>query len=105
MIVVSVCKLTLDKKCCTSLRTHCRGSSEQTQVNTAAQGGNNVIGAPLISLLQDGSKIPLIIEQLIQVIELNGLYTVGLYRKAGAAGKIKQLIKDINSGKKTLAFT
>lgn len=39
------------------------------------------------------------VDKLITAIETGGgLYTVGLYRKAGAAAKIKALIKEINTG-------
>jgi len=45
---------------------------------------------------ESGAKIPFVIERLITVIEMNGIYTVGLYRKPGVAAQIKALIKDIN---------
>ena len=38
------------------------------------------------------------VERLIKAIELNGLFTVGVYRKAGAAGKIRELLHLINTG-------
>ena len=60
---------------------------------------NTVFGAPLLSMLTDDNKIPIVVEKLITAIEINGLYTEGIYRKPGSAAKIKQLIKDVNSGK------
>ena len=58
-----------------------------------------VIGAPIASLLE-GQKIPPLVERLIQMIEQNGLYTTGIYRKAGAAARIRDLIQMMNSGKR-----
>ena len=57
-----------------------------------------MFGAPLESLLDGELKVPEVVERLITAIEINGIYTVGLYRKAGAAGKVKQLINAINTG-------
>ena len=55
-----------------------------------------MIGAPLSSLLDELHRVPALVERLISAIELN-IYTVGLYRKAGAAAKIRELIKEINT--------
>ena len=54
---------------------------------------------PLAYILKDSQKVPTVVERLIKAIELNGLFTVGVYRKAGAAGKIKELLNLINTGK------
>ena len=61
------------------------------------QGEKKVIGAPLVSLLE-GQKVPPMVERLIQTIEQNGLYTTGLYRKAGAAARIRDMVHLMNSG-------
>ena len=60
-----------------------------------------MIGAPLHTLMQNvknDSKIPPTIEKLITVIELNGLYMEGLYRKVGSQATIKELVNNINNG-------
>ena len=59
-----------------------------------------VIGAPIASLLE-GQKVPPLIERLIQTIEQNGLYTTGIYRKAGAAARIRDLVHLMNAGEGT----
>ncbi len=56
------------------------------------------MGVPLHVLLKDNQKVPIVVERIIKAIELNGLFTVGLYRKAGAAAKIKELIHRVNTG-------
>ena len=57
-----------------------------------------VMGVPLVHLLTGRQLIPPVIEKLITAIELHGLYTEGLYRKTGAASKIRQLVKTLNAG-------
>ena len=53
---------------------------------------------PLSFILKNDEKVPTVVERLIKAIELNGLFTVGVYRKAGAAGKIRELLHLINTG-------
>ena len=63
-----------------------------------------VFGVPLFCLVEEGRKVPLFIDRLISAIEMDGLYTVGIYRKAGATGRIRQLIKDINEGERKIGL-
>lgn len=65
------------------------------------QLGKTVIGSPLEVLVRDapgGCKVHPVVEKLMNAIEMDGLYTEGLYRKPGMASAVKQLIKDINNG-------
>lgn len=61
--------------------------------------GSRVFGAPLASLVTEKEKIPSVVGKLIDAIETHGLYTVGVYRKAGANAKMKLLKQNIDSGK------
>nr|KAG5705932.1 hypothetical protein BaRGS_010822 [Batillaria attramentaria] len=61
------------------------------------QANARVFGAPLESLLKEGQKIPLVVDRLISAIEMHGLFTVGLYRKCGAAPKARELRSCIES--------
>ena len=63
-----------------------------------------VFGVHLQYLVDEGCKIPVFIERLISAIELDGLYTVGLYRKAGAAGRIRQLVNELNTGEPVITI-
>ena len=58
-----------------------------------------MFGIHLQYLVDEGRKIPVFVERLITAIEIDGIYTVGLYRKAGAAGRIRQLVKELNTSK------
>ncbi|XP_044762393.1 unconventional myosin-IXAa-like isoform X3 [Coccinella septempunctata] len=83
-LVCQSCKLTCHKKCYTNIQSVC--------VKESTQGGcNRVFGVPLVSLISEENKIPVVIERLLHVIELNGLYTEGIYRKSGVSSKIKEL--------------
>ncbi|GAB1606082.1 unconventional myosin-IXAa-like [Argonauta hians] len=88
--VCQVCKYTCHKKCCFRSTTACKGIPTP-RVDDGSVGANQVFGFPLESLIIDGENVPLVAEKLISAIELHGLYTVGLYRKCGAAAKVKQL--------------
>lgn len=61
--------------------------------------GTRVFGVPLSSLVSKDRKVPLIVERLIAIVELHGMYTEGLYRRAGAQAKVKLLKQLMDSGK------
>ena len=58
-----------------------------------------MFGIPLPALLSPGEAIPRILDRLFKTIEMNWIYTEGLYRKGGAAAKIRDLIRDLNTGR------
>ena len=66
------------------------------------QGQGNhgrVFGAPLDLLVSESQKIPLVCERLMDTIERTGLYVEGVYRKSGAAPKVKELKAALENGK------
>lgn len=84
-LVCQSCKLTCHKKCYTKASSTCVKEG-------GLQGENNrLFGVPLVSLVSEEDKIPLIIETLLRTIEMHGLYTEGIYRKSGVSSKIKEL--------------
>ncbi|XP_071169211.1 unconventional myosin-IXb-like isoform X34 [Mytilus edulis] len=94
--VCQVCKYTCHKKCVNKTTTKCKG----VQDNQFA--GTRVFGVQLSSLVSKDRKVPVVVERLITVIELHGLYVEGLYRRAGAQAKVKILKQLIDSGKEDL---
>uniref|UniRef100_A0A8C6NML1 Myosin IXA n=1 Tax=Nothobranchius furzeri TaxID=105023 RepID=A0A8C6NML1_NOTFU len=48
-------------------------------------------GVEVSRLTTEERTVPLVVEKLINYIEMHGLYTEGIYRKPGAANKIKEL--------------
>lgn len=81
-LVCQCCKLTCHKKCYNNATT-CLKESDPEKVK--------VFGAPLVLLITEEHKIPLVIERLLRTIELFGLNTEGIYRKSGVTSKIKEL--------------
>ncbi|XP_069137068.1 unconventional myosin-IXb-like isoform X2 [Argopecten irradians] len=95
--VCQVCKYTCHRKCVTKSTNTCKGVHD-TQAGTSRY----VFGAPLTSLVSEKDKIPVIIGKLINLVELHGLYTIGVYRKSGANAKVKLLKQNLDSGKEDL---
>ena len=60
--------------------------------------GTKVFGIPLHNLVGKDEIMPQFMENLIAVIETHGLFTEGIYRKSGAAHKIKTLKMLLDSG-------
>ncbi|XP_023214421.1 unconventional myosin-IXa-like [Centruroides sculpturatus] len=85
-LVCQGCKLTCHKKCYTKVNVYCK--------NCLSQHEKRVFGAPLEYLVSSEIRIPIVVERLITVIELKGLYTEGIYRKSGIASKVRKL-KDL----------
>ncbi|KAJ8304274.1 hypothetical protein KUTeg_017857 [Tegillarca granosa] len=96
--VCQVCKYTCHKRCVNKSTNTCKGVQD-AQNNS----GSRVFGAPLASLVTEKEKIPSVVGKLIDAIETHGLYTVGVYRKAGANAKMKLLKQNIDSGKEDLS--
>lgn len=82
-LVCQSCKLTCHKKCYTNASNNCtkEGGSES----------HKVFGVPLVSLITENNKVPVVIERLLRTIEMRGSYTEGIYRKSGVSSKIKEL--------------
>ncbi|XP_015832931.2 unconventional myosin-IXa isoform X2 [Tribolium castaneum] len=80
-LVCQSCKLTCHKKCYTNA----------TNCNKEEGSECRVFGVPLVSLITENSKVPLVIERLLRTIEMRGSYTEGIYRKSGVSSKIKEL--------------
>lgn len=57
-----------------------------------------MFNVPLQSLVGPEDKIPVFMDHLILLIETHGLYTEGVYRKSGAAPKVKALKVALDSG-------
>ncbi|XP_052098599.1 unconventional myosin-IXa-like isoform X6 [Mytilus californianus] len=121
--VCQVCKYTCHKKCVNKTTTKCKGVQDN-QIHGSSRpfilppimgprgrslfrhhhkfAGTRVFGVQLSSLVSKDRKVPVVVERLITVIELHGLYVEGLYRRAGAQAKVKVLKQLIDSGKEDL---
>uniref|UniRef100_A0A2C9KA35 Unconventional myosin-IXb n=1 Tax=Biomphalaria glabrata TaxID=6526 RepID=A0A2C9KA35_BIOGL len=84
--VCQKCKQAIHKKCCSKMGAACKGVAD----NKGRPNGQ-LFGAPLDTLVSENQKIPLVCERLMSTIEMTGLYMEGVYRKSGAAPKVKEL--------------
>ncbi|KAJ8029411.1 Unconventional myosin-IXa [Holothuria leucospilota] len=88
--VCQVCNFTAHKKCATKALEHCKGKPQE-------KVKGRVIGAHLTSVVTEESTVPPVVERCITCVELNGIYTEGIYRRAGSAAKVKELKHKINT--------
>lgn len=51
-------------------------------------------------LTSKANPVPKVIEMLLMHVEINGLYTEGLYRKSGSACRAKELHQILETSKK-----
>lgn len=101
------CKVTCHQKCYKKADAKC--SHEGPKPVVVATGTpptrNRVFSVPLENLVKPGEKIPGVIDRLITSIELYGLYTEGLYRKSGAATKVRSVKAHIERDADNVDFT
>ncbi|KAI5609831.1 unconventional myosin-IXb [Silurus asotus] len=84
----SYCKLVCHKKCLSKIVTDCNTyCSKKNEEDSSSQH----FGVRLCRLVTDKVPIPMVLELLLEQVEMNGLYTEGIYRKSGAANRIKEL--------------
>uniref|UniRef100_A0A3B3XL47 Myosin IXb n=1 Tax=Poecilia mexicana TaxID=48701 RepID=A0A3B3XL47_9TELE len=77
----SACKFICHKKCLDKIITDC-----STRVP-----GSLHFGVQVCVLTSKANPVPKVVELLLMHVELNGLYTEGIYRKSGAACRAKEL--------------
>uniref|UniRef100_A0A674MSJ4 Myosin IXB n=1 Tax=Takifugu rubripes TaxID=31033 RepID=A0A674MSJ4_TAKRU len=80
----SACKLICHKKCLNKIITDC-------STRRASTPGSLHFGVQVYMLTSKANPVPKVIEMLLMHVEINGLYTEGLYRKSGSACRAKEL--------------
>ncbi|XP_051989396.1 unconventional myosin-IXb-like isoform X2 [Xyrauchen texanus] len=85
----SSCKMVCHKKCLSKIlincTAHCARKKEGEQHHTLH------FGVPVCVLARAGDSVPFVIEKMLVHVEMNGLYTEGIYRKSGSACRAKEL--------------
>ncbi|XP_060783077.1 unconventional myosin-IXb isoform X2 [Neoarius graeffei] len=84
----SVCKVLCHRKCMSKVMTYC---SKHVDKKTEADKGSVYFGVHLPTLTSRAEPVPCVLERLLAHVEMNGLYTEGIYRKSGSALKAKEL--------------
>uniref|UniRef100_A0A8C4DYA6 Myosin-IXb n=1 Tax=Dicentrarchus labrax TaxID=13489 RepID=A0A8C4DYA6_DICLA len=80
----SACKLICHKKCLNKIITDC-------STRCASVPGSLHFGVQVCVLTSKANPVPKVVELLLMHVELNGLYTEGIYRKSGSACRAREL--------------
>ncbi|KAM9322226.1 unconventional myosin-IXb isoform 2-T2 [Pholidichthys leucotaenia] len=84
----SACKLICHKKCLSKIITDCSTRVARQDDSTP---GSLHFGVQVCVLTSEANPVPKVVEMLLLHVELNGLYTEGLYRKSGSACRSREL--------------
>ncbi|XP_067871869.1 LOW QUALITY PROTEIN: unconventional myosin-IXb-like [Heterodontus francisci] len=82
------CKMTCHKKCLLKIQYPCQSSFNKKNDPEAM---SRHFGVRISRLTDENRTVPVVMETLVEYVEMNGLYTEGIYRKSGAANKMKEL--------------
>ncbi|XP_059494404.1 unconventional myosin-IXb-like [Stegostoma tigrinum] len=88
VLLCCTCKMTCHKKCLLKIQAPCQSSYNQKSDPDAA---SRHFGVEVCRLTDENQTVPVVMEVLVEYVEMNGLYTEGIYRKSGAANKMKEL--------------
>jgi len=94
------CQYTIHRKCCVRSFVRCKKPNGKSGKKV-----QKIFRIPLEDLTDTHMRVPAVIERLFCAIEVDGLYTVGVYRKPGHAAKIKQLSQAIDTNYEKVDFT
>ncbi|KAF8367210.1 hum-7 [Pristionchus pacificus] len=83
IFICSSCRISAHKKCHTKIAHQCPATNP-------AQATGRFFGAPLSSLSEDDSGVPILLSKLLVAIEVRGLFTEGIYRKSGSIAQVRQ---------------
>uniref|UniRef100_A0A3B4T7N4 Myosin IXB n=1 Tax=Seriola dumerili TaxID=41447 RepID=A0A3B4T7N4_SERDU len=84
----SYCKMVCHKKCICKIVTDC---STFCAKKSDEESGGLHFGVRVCHLVSDKNPVPMVLEMMLEHVEMNGLYTEGIYRKSGSANRMKEL--------------
>ncbi|XP_061832202.1 unconventional myosin-IXb isoform X9 [Nerophis lumbriciformis] len=84
----SYCKMVCHKKCLGKIVTDC--STFCVKKNEEESGGQH-FGVRVSHLVSEKNPVPMVLEMMLEHVEMQGLYTEGIYRKSGSANRMKEL--------------
>uniref|UniRef100_A0A673LXV4 Unconventional myosin-IXb-like n=1 Tax=Sinocyclocheilus rhinocerous TaxID=307959 RepID=A0A673LXV4_9TELE len=83
----SSCKMVCHKKCLSKITVNCTGHCDRKK-----EGEQTLhFGVPICALVRTADSVPFVMEKMLVHVEMNGLYTEGIYRKSGSACRAKEL--------------
>ncbi|XP_040895558.1 unconventional myosin-IXb isoform X2 [Toxotes jaculatrix] len=86
--VCSYCKMVCHKKCICKIVTDC---STFCAKKSDEESGGQHFGVRVCHLVSDKNPVPMVLEMMLEHVEMNGIYTEGIYRKSGSANRMKEL--------------
>ncbi|XP_041086324.1 unconventional myosin-IXb-like isoform X5 [Polyodon spathula] len=87
-LICSYCKIICHKKCIGKIQNEC---TSYCAVKNEMEAGSRNFGVRVCALTSDRNPVPVVLEVLLEHVEMNGLYTEGIYRKSGSANRMKEL--------------
>uniref|UniRef100_A0A8B9KBF1 Myosin IXB n=1 Tax=Astyanax mexicanus TaxID=7994 RepID=A0A8B9KBF1_ASTMX len=91
----SYCKFVCHKKCLSKIVTDCNTfCSKKNEEDCGCQH----FGVRVCNLANDRIPVPVVLEMMLEHVEMNGLYTEGIYRKSGSANRMKELRQLLEAG-------
>ncbi|XP_041861931.1 unconventional myosin-IXb isoform X3 [Melanotaenia boesemani] len=84
----SYCKMVCHKKCLGKIVTDC---STFCAKKSDEEFTGQHFGVRVGHLVSDKNPVPMVLEMMLEHVEMQGLYTEGIYRKSGSANRMKEL--------------
>ncbi|KAG9350669.1 hypothetical protein JZ751_024558 [Albula glossodonta] len=84
----SSCKMVCHKKCLSKITTDC---STYCAKKYEEESSSQHFGVRVCLLISEKNPVPIVLEMMLEHVEMNGLYTEGIYRKSGSANRMKEL--------------
>ncbi|XP_072457388.1 unconventional myosin-IXb isoform X3 [Notamacropus eugenii] len=92
-LLCNVCKMTCHKKCVHKIQTYCSSFGRKNEPGAETRH----FGVCVSSLTNDKISVPVVLEKLLEHVEMHGLYTEGIYRKSGAANRMRELKQSLQA--------
>ncbi|XP_060934387.1 si:zfos-588f8.1 [Limanda limanda] len=90
----SYCKMVCHKKCMSKIVTDCLSFCAK-KIDEDSTGLH--FGVRVCRLVSDKNPVPMLLEMMLEHVEMNGLYTEGIYRKSGSANRMKALHQQLET--------
>ncbi|XP_052394784.1 unconventional myosin-IXb isoform X2 [Carassius gibelio] len=91
----SYCKMVCHKKCICKIAIDC---STFCSKKCDDEPGSQHFGVRVGHLVNNKTPVPIVLEIMMEHVEMNGLYTEGIYRKSGSANRMKELHQLLETG-------
>uniref|UniRef100_A0A671LJ89 Unconventional myosin-IXb-like n=1 Tax=Sinocyclocheilus anshuiensis TaxID=1608454 RepID=A0A671LJ89_9TELE len=91
----SSCKMVCHKKCLSKITVNCTGHYGEETLH---------FGVPVCALVRTADSVPFVMEKMLVHVEMNGLYTEGIYRKSGSVCRARELHHLLEKSPQAVSF-